>query len=116
MFSIDDNDACEAEVDGCGEESRRDCEANEVDEEVVSSGVEGILVKEDSSDVAYNLAGEAKEHSCHVSPGSMVDAEDEIEQDVDPEDCSIKGVAAKGGDIVEMREGQVAESGSAKSV
>ena len=61
MLAVDYNNAREAEIDCGREEGGRDGETNEVDEEVVACRVEGVLVQQDSSNVAYNLTREAEE-------------------------------------------------------
>lgn len=56
VFSVDDDDARQGEVDGGAEEGRRDGQADEVDEEVVAGRIERILVQENPRDVADYFA------------------------------------------------------------
>jgi hypothetical protein len=109
VFPEDDYNARKTEIDGGREESRCNGDADEVDEKVVARGIEGVLMQHDQSRVSYNLTGEAKEHSGHVTPGLVTYADEYIGEKVDTEDGGVESISTKAGNVIEVSKTQVAK-------
>lgn len=102
MFTIHDDNAREAEVDGGGDESGCYSEADNVYEEVVAGRVEWILVHEESSNITDDLARQTEKHGCHVSPGPVLHAEEDIDEDIDSENGCEDSISAQVWSIAEV--------------
>ncbi len=94
VLAVHHDDAREAQVDGGADERGRDGQGDEVEEEVVAGGVEGVLVEQDASDVADDLADESNEHGGHVAPCLVSDSQVQVGEDVEAEDGGVQRVAA----------------------
>lgn len=116
VLAIDNDDSPKAEVDGGGKEGGSNSQADEINEEVVTGRVKGILVQHDATNVAYDFATEAEEHGSHVAPGLVADAEEEVSEDVETEDAGVEGIATQIRDIIEVGEGQITEGNVAEVV
>ena len=72
MRSVHDDDAGEAEIDGCGEEDRCDRQADEVHKESIV--VEGVGVDLEAGDVADDFEEEAEDHGDEEAIGAVDDS------------------------------------------
>ena len=123
VFSIYDDQAREAEVDGGGEEDRGDCHADEIAGMTRKSGLfgsrfvvrlshqnmghsqqewilqKGIVMHLHSADIAQNLKHTSEGHGDKEAPGTVPNPEDKIEKEAETKDGEVQDIAGEIGHI-----------------